>query len=396
MRLNLAERRRIYSDTGPYKILTQEDLELLVDGDVDGSSIAVTSQTMAVICSFGARYRLENLIYYRTAATSENVAFFGKQGDEGFDWEELPSTLESDRITINFSEVVGHFEQIKVVHTVTTGTANVFEVELWADDTHVLFGPTGQSSVFSIDSGTNTLHPEKIQVYNPETVSADFYCAIDPLTTDYSGLSLGATTSGVFSDLYGTGISLPSDVPWSAGTLTNVVENSGKLVLVTGTYGYYHTPVIDISTLTGRRLFWQATLSGTSVIDNPSSIDSVPTVSVRFSDTSPSDPGWSSGQQSVDNNWSVVSGTLPFDFYGNNHILKPAYKNYFQAKVEFVTTVDGDTPVLEKLGIEQALKITIPPLSYESIYAKSNTSEHVPGRTSGIIVWSPEHRNIGQ
>ena len=98
----------------------------------------------------------------------------------------------------------------------------------------------------------------------------------------------------------------------------------------------------------------------------------------------------------MDTNWSVISGTLPFEVYDNNHILNPKYKRYFQAKVELTATVDGDTPFLEKVGIEQAIKITVPPQSYQEVYAKSNSSEHVSGSTTGIVVWSPENRNIGQ
>jgi hypothetical protein len=395
MRLNLVNQKRVYSDTGPYKSLTEADLQLLRDEDTIVSSITVTAETLAIICDLGARYRLEELVYFRDAATTENVTFYGKQGDSGFDWEEIVSTAEADRITIDFTEVVGHFEQLKVIHTVTAGTADVYELEVWTDDGHILFGAAGEITTLSVDAGTETLYPEAVQVYNPQTVSADYYCAVDPYTTNAEGLLLGATTSGPFYGIYGVGVSLPVDVPWVSGSLHNVTEVSGTLTLVTGTYGYYYTPVIDIDTVTGRRLFWQATTTGTTSIDDPSRDDSVYTVQVRFSDTTPTDGGWTSGQMSVDLNWSVVSGTVPFEPYDNNHILNLAYKRYFQAKIELLAP-EGATPALEKFGIEQALMVAVPPMSYQNIYAKSTYSEHVSGRTSGIIVWSPEHRNIGQ
>lgn len=397
MRINLSSTRRLYAEVGPYKALTEGDLQLLVDGVTSGTSIAVAAESLAVTCVFGARYSLSELVYYRDAATTETVTFFGKQGDQGYTWEEILDTqVSSDKITIDFTQVIGHFEQIKIVHTVTTGTSQVYEVELWADGTQVLFGSLGQETVFSVDAGTDTLLPEPIKVYNPASVLADFYCVVDHNTSNPEGTTLGLGPSGPFYGVYSTGISVPSQFSWASGVLSNVTESAGTLTLTSGTYGYYITPVIDLDTVEGRRLFWQATVTGTASIDDLSRDDSVPTIGVRFSDSPPTDVGWVSGELSIDSIWSVVSGTLPFVPYDNDHILRTSYLRYFQAKVDLLAVTDGDTPILEKVGVEQGHKLTIGPQAYQSIYAQSNYSNHVVGRTSGVLVWSPEFRNIGQ
>jgi hypothetical protein len=625
MRLNLAEHKRIYEDTGPYKNLDAGHLELLRDGDTTVSSISITAETMAIICELGSRYRLDELVYYRDAATTENIVIFGKQGPgNDFVWEELATLPAADKVTVDFTaagtpgsvsfnaesahfeqtsaqhasvadtevfdvsamtiecwirpydlpttgailgklgadngnfsfwlrtvntteiqvafsvdgtsagafisqphgitllntwhhvaatwdgstgdviiyvdgaalaapvtlltgtiynsssafavgrlgdhpelafgdisevriwdvvrtpteiqdnmfsiasgsesgilaayhldgnfddagpnglhltavndpafttnipwggQVAGHFKQLKILHTVTAGTASVYELELWTDDNHVQFGALGETTVFSVDSGTNTLLPEPVQIYNVETVSADVYCVIDSETTDAYGLSLGIADTGPFYGIYSLGISLPTDIPWANGQLNNVVASGVNLVLVSGTNGSYVTPVIDIDTVEGRRLFWVATLTGVNVIDDPTREDSVHTVGVRFSDTMPTDGGWTTGQLSVDGLWSIASGTLPFESYDNNHIINPTYKRYMQAEIGFVSPLHGETPVLEKFGVEQGQKLVVPAGGFSNVYAKSQYNDHAPGRTTGIIVWSPEHRNKDQ
>ncbi len=397
MRLNLVEHKRVYVPDGPYQNVVESQLELLRDGDTTVSNIPVSAQTMALVCDLGSRYRLEELVYFRDAASTENITLYGKQGpDDDFDWEELTPTLLGDRVTFDFTTFLGQFEQLKILHTVTAGTANVYELEVWTDDGHVLFGPQGDRTIFSVDTGTNTLYPEEIQLYNPETSPADIFCVIDQDTVDAYGLSLGATEAGPFYGIYSLGLSLPFDFAWATGTLSNVVEVGNTLTLVTGTYGVYYTPVLDINTLEGRRLFWQATLSGTNEVDDPSRSDSVSTIGVRFSDIAPTDGGWVSGQISTDILWSTVSGTLPFGVYDNNHILNPTYSRYFQAKVELIATVVGETPILESIGLESGVKVTAPAQNYASVYAKSQYTDHVPGRAAGVIAWSPETRNKDQ
>jgi hypothetical protein len=160
--------------------------------------------------------------------------------------------------------------------------------------------------------------------------------------------------------------------------------------------GTYYTPVIDITELSGRRLFWKVTTSGTSEIDVYSSEDSVPVIDVRLSNIAPTDGGWASGQLSSDSNWDISTGSIKFSSYDNNHILNPKYKSYFQARLEFHSPSPGETPILEKVGVEEGTRATVPASEYRDIYVKSTYSNHIPDRETNLLVWFFESRNIKQ
>lgn len=397
MKFNLLGLRRIYVDSGPYKSLSEDDLELLRDGDLDTVGITVTGETLAVIADLGARHRLDNLKYYRNAATLENISLFGKQGeDASYLWEEISYTDMGDHLLADLSGVDDRYEFLKVVHTVITDSATVYELEAVTDDGEISFGPTGEATVYSVDSGTNTLFPEAVQIYNPTSDPHTFFCLPDGEDQDSVGLSVGATSSGIFTVLHDSGISIPKSFPWSSGEKQNVSESGSDLVLTSGTSGTFYTPVMDVSVLEGRRLFWYATLSGSNVIDDTSRDDSVPTISVRFSNETPTDGGWVSGQLSTDPNWSTSSGILPWEPHDNYQILHPKYLNYFQARIEFESPLDGESPILHSLGIEEALAVDINPSTYETIYVKSIFDEHVFGRKSNLLVWFFESSNEEQ
>src|SRR5690606_20741461 len=123
--------------------------------------------------------------------------------------------------------------------------------------------------------------------------------------------------------------------------------------------------------------FWKATTGGNNRIDVNSRNDSQPTIEVRMSNIRPSDP-WSSGELSSDHRWSVVSGTIPFVRLENNSILDPAYKRYFQARVEFHATA-GQTPILEMLGVEEGFKVNVSPGESAPVYVRSSTYDKRKG-----------------
>jgi len=167
------------------------------------------------------------------------------------------------------------------------------------------------------------------------------------------------------------------------------------VVLQSGTVGYYYTPVIDIEAVSSGRFFFSATISGASVIDESSSIDSVYTAGVRLSGISPTDPGWVSGELSTDSNWDPTTGVFSFEAVENGRILAVGHPRYFQARVEF-RGVAAQEPQLEKIGIEAGHQVVIPPLSSVDVYVKSIFSEHEVGRESSLIAWFVETRNEAQ
>lgn len=394
---NAALYRRLFVSPGAYKSLTESGLALLQDGDRSVSSVSVSAETLSVTYALGVRYRLGELRYYRTAATLENVTFYGKQGvDAAFVWEEIPYTDAGDYLVSDLSVLNDRYELVKVVHSVTAGTAEVFEFELFADDGHIKFGSTGAATIYSIDSGTGTLIPEEVTLYNPDSVAHDFFVLPAVEDPDSAGLSLGLTSSGVFQSQYERGLAVPDDFTWASGSFSNTEEGSGGVVLSSGTSGFYYTPVIDVSALAGRRFFWSATLSGSNRIDELGSVDGTYTVGVRFSNEVPTDVGWFSGQLSTDANWSVVSGTLSFEPYANNQIVNPKYLDYFQARIEFSSPSHGETPTLLKVGVEEGLKLTVASRDSASFFVKSTYNDHVPGRQAELLVWNFEARNEEQ
>ena len=397
MPVNLLETRRLYVDSGGYKALSESELQLLRDGDIDTVGISVSGETLSVVADLGVRYRLGTLRYYRSSATLENITFFGKQGSEsGHPWVELPHTDEGAYLLVDLGEFNDRYEFLRVVHAVTTGTATVYEFEAFAGDEQVLFGEDGLATVYSVDSGTATLFPERVSIYNPTTSAHSFYCLLEGEDSHSQGAAIGLSASGPFYTLHETGINVPSDYSWASGSMESVEESGPNLVLSSGTSGVYYTPVIDVSSLGARRLFWHATLSGTNAIDDSSRDDSVPTVLVRFSNEMPTDGGWVSGQLSTDANWSVSSGTLPWEPYDNYHILHPQYYDYFQVKVEFTSPAEGATPVLHSVGIEEAQAISVNSKEYGDVYIKSLYTEHENGRKTNLMVWFYESSNDEQ
>lgn len=397
MRFNLAEQRRFYVGLGSYKVLTETELFLLVDGDTGVVGISVTGETLSVVCDLGARYKLDEVLYYHQAASVENIVFYGKQGDgPEFLWVELTHTDDGQKILVDLAALSDRYEFLRVVHTVITGTAEVYELEIFSSAAGIGFGDAAEITIFSVDSGTGTLFPERVSIYNPDSVSHTFYCLLEAEDDDSAGLQLGLTSSGVFYGLYQTGVSVSGTFPWSSGHFVDTVVSGTAVALVSGTSGFYYTPVIDVSSLVGQRFFWQATLSGTNELDELGSIDSLPTVGVRLSNESPTDGGWVSGQLSVDSNWDIDTGTLSFEPYDNNHILNPVYSNYFQARVEFYSPTEWQTPLLERVGIEEAFSVTVAGGTAGDIYVKSVFAEHVQGRESKLVVWYLESRNEEQ
>ena len=389
MKVNLLESRRVYVPSGPYKALTQQELAFLVNGDSLSNELTVSSETLALEVDLGARYRLEEIQYYRTAAQLENITFFGKQGeDASHPWIELPYVDLGSFLQVDLSSSLDRYEFVRIFHTVLTGSAEVFELEVFSSDAASGFGEEATATVFSVDSGTNTLLEEPVPIFNASDESNTFFVALEGGDADSSGTGVSLTASGTYYKLAEKGLFLPEDFSWSAGQLENLTEVTNTLVLTSGTSGTFYSPVLDISSLGGRRLLWQATLSGSSVIDDPAREDSVPTVLVRYSNQQPTDGGWSSGQLSTDSNWSLVSGTLPWQPYDNYHIMHPSYLDYLQFRVDFSSPSDGETPVLNYLGVESALNTVIASKTFSVVYVKSFFTEHVPSRETKLLVWS--------
>ncbi len=393
MKINLAIERFIYAEPG-FKVLTEAQLAALCNRDVSTNAFTLAAaENLSLICDMAARYKIESVVYFRSRATTDTITIYGRQSTTE-PWTVLPTvnTTTATTATIAGSSV---YRYVRIVHSVTAGSAGIKEVELYSQDNVITFGSGEQGTLqeYSIDSGTEELATTEVFVRNVDSVPHDFYFLLDPTDVDSANYGLSLTSSGVFHPLYSTGVSLPVSYAWSAGSLANTVITANTVRLGAAVSGTYFSPVLDLNGLEGRRLFWRATISGATELDVNSQIDSLPTIEIRMSNTAPTAP-WASGQLSTDSTWSVVSGTLPFTPAANYTVLNPAYRRYFQARVEFRTTVSGQTPVLEQLGIETGIKLPILAGAQDKVYVKSLNSTNHTGSDTALVCWYFEDRNI--
>lgn len=392
MGFNLVQYRRVYTEPG-YKTLSETDLEVFSDGDTTVSGISFSGENVLLICDLGARYDLDGVVYYRQAATTETTVFYGRQGEGAeYPWALLSYTEDGQEVAVDLRESENKYRFIKVVHSVSEGTAVAFELEVITSVEEIMFGTVEGVSKLAVDSGTSNATTEEIPIYNPDSVLHEFFCLLDSQGVDSSGLLLG-TSSGTLFGLHETGLSVPDDFPFASGSFNNTVVSSGTIVLQSGTSGFYYTPIIDIDSFEGPRLFFEATVTGTNKIDESGNIDNVPTIGVRLSDSAPVNGGWVSGQLSTDSNWDVVSGTLSFNPMENGRILEPWHPRYFQARAEFSGPGGGESPILLAAGVEEGHKLTISGGGSQSVFIKSTYGDHFMGREAALFVWYLESRN---
>lgn len=390
MSYNLAPINIITAASGS-KSITENELEALSDSITDsgGPSIAAT-ETLIVECDLKARYNLDDAFYHRTAATTETITVSVRQSNNE-DWKSLPYTDNGSVLSIALSGTEDRYRFFRVQHYVSDGTATAHELEIFSSDEEILYGSSGQYNNFDIGSGVVDIVTTSVDIYNTDSVAHDIYVLLDGDDTDSLSLEL-SSDGNTYYELYETGKSIPSTFSWASGSFsgTEVSGDTVTLVPSSGT-GAYYTPVLDLDGIEGRRLFWKATVSGTSKIDESSLDSNVPTISIRQSNTAPESP-WTDGQISNDSNWSLVSGTLPFESVDNNTILEPRNYRYFQACVQL--TGGDDIPVLEAVGIEEGLKLSVPPKSSEQVYVRVTSNTVSNSGLTNLITWYLEDRTI--
>ncbi len=400
MRINLA-REKLFTRDSTGKILTAAQLTSLTDGNATTSGVGVgAGEVLSVVCDLGSRYDLAEFRYYRTRATVDTITVEARQVNSG-DWTTLTTTTSGTTLTSAAISGVDKYQYLRLTHRATTGSGTAREVEIYTDDSQVLYGSDEQGRLSSvhIDTGTDTLAPAAVLLYNPDYVAHDFYVLLDPSDTDSAHYAVASGISETYYPMFNTGISQPTTYAFTTGTLsgTRIVSNTVMKAINTSTSGVYFSPIMDLNGIEGRRFFWTSTLSGVNALDVGRQLDNLPTVDIRLSNTLPTLSGgaaWSSGLTSPDGNWSVVSGSIPWVPTPNYTILDPTYKRYFQARVEFRSTTSGSTPILTALGIERAFKVNVPALGSAPIYVKSTTTTNRKGSPTTLTSWYFEDRDI--
>jgi hypothetical protein len=373
------------------KVLTEEELISLSNGDEESSIVTLSAtEQLSLLVDLKARYNLEKVVYYRTAATTEDIKVYARQNDLDI-WYEIATTVSGSQILATLSGTYDRYQTVNVIHSVSEGTASPLEVELYTNDDDIKFGSVSEGFIegYPLSSGDSENSPQEVFINNIDSVEHEYLVLIED-NEYHSAIEVSLNNNGPYYSIRDNSVSLSGTYPWSSGVFSNTTENgSGDIVISASTSGTYFSPVIDASSLTGPRIFWETTNSGLSVVDSFSDVNSQFTIGVRISNLAPEAP-WTSGQTSSDGVWDVVSGTLPFLEFANNTILKPEYKNYVQFKVQFIG--DTDYPKLHSLGLEYPLSVTVSGNQTSSVFVRS-LEEGKEGNAE-LITWFFEPRTL--
>ena len=373
--------------------LTESAVAQLTDSiTASGGPSISAGQTVIIDVELNNRYNLDDLRYYHSSADTESLAFSARQNEDDV-WSELAYLAVGTYLNVSLSGTSNRYKTIRTTHSVSVGSAQVHEIEVYSSDDEVDFGNTEQGNIdeYTVSAGTSELVVQPVYIRNEDSVSHEYHVLVDPHVSLSDAIEVSENSVGPFYELYEKGTSLPSDYTWSSGHFSGTEVSAGNVITLTSArgVGHYYSPVLDLGALSGRRLFWTSTVSGASEIDTQSYISNVSTVGVRYANVAPSD-AWASGSLSIDSNWSVISGTLPFVEYANNSILSDAYR-YIQVRVEFFG--DDDFPALTALGVEESSVVLVPAHTNIPVYVRSTDSTTVSGSPQ-LVVWFFETRSL--
>jgi hypothetical protein len=388
MKYNLALTHLLSTESGT-KILTDTELSSLVNGNSGSSTVTVSgTEQLSLLIDLKARYSLEEVVYYSTAAAEETILIQGRQNDLDL-WYELPITVSGSQVSATLSGTYNKYQTINIIHSVVTGTASPLEVELYTSDKEVKFGSFSEGAVeeYPVSSGDTGNTAQEVFIRNVDEVEHDYYILIED-NSSHSPVEVALEEAGPYYLLRDNSVTVPDTYSWASGIFDNTqVDGSNRVVITASVSGTYYSPIIDISSLEGPRIFWDATSSGSSIIDNTLDLNAQQTIGVRISDTVP-EGGWSSGQTSTDSLWDVTSGTLSFNEYANNTILPPAYKSYVQFRVEL--SGDASYPKLNYVGLEYPIVVTISGGKTDSVFVRTTTDSK--DGNAELVTWFFEPR----
>ena len=376
----------ISNASGNTKSLSEGELGGLTDGATSSGTLFLLSGEEAIlVCDLNDRYNLDSFKY-----------FYSGDGDIAMSVSESQDVWSS----ITYSAISGGVQSsldgysprwLQINHNVTTGSGNMYEVEIYNDDANILFGPTGNFSNYGMDASGFIYTP--VAVYNPTTSVRDINVfvgeGVDTEADNYLQASL--TSSGTFYPKREYGLYLPRDFSWDSGSHDGTINNFGYLTVSgTTTSGTYYSPVFYTAAYPNSRVFWEYSLADGGYVDYRSTLDSESCIGFRRYNYAPTGE-WTDGSMPDDNDpiWSTSSGSLPFVPVTNNSILD-IRNNYF---VQFVLSISGTQPSpphISKLGIEGALTIeSVPSEGFKDIYV-SSVSGTVGDKTANLICWYRE------
>jgi hypothetical protein len=370
-------------------VLSSVELSRLQDGNIlsGGVSISPTSVVSLIVQLFN-RYDLYNIQYYFSGSQNVSISI-SQNGDV---WENKSVTYRTGYAeTGNISSNVNFIKFIKIVHTIST-PSNIFEIRIINDDSGNGYWYDGSKEELDVDSSGDS-EASEVQVFNRTQSSKNFYCLIDIDSSTDSGstIKLSTSSSGLYYGRYETGIKSNRDFNFSSGEFLDSVVSGTSVILDNSIEGYYYSPVLDVTSYYPLRVFWESDSDLNTSVDQISSVDGSDTISYRISNITPEIP-WTTGNSpsATDPIWGTISGSLLYNNVPNNTILdiNIGQYSYLQLAVRLNTSVSGQTPILNNLGVEESLCIeNISSNSYKSIYAKTTVSGYSVGDISNILTF---------
>ncbi len=371
---------------GNTRSLTEEELSSLTDGVVSSGTLFLLSGEEAIMtCDLNDRYNLDSFKYFYSGDGDITMSVSESQDV----WSSVAYSIISGGVQ---SSLDGYSPRwLKVSHNVTTGSGDLYEIEVYNDDANILFGPTGNFSTYGMDASGETSVP--ISVYNPTDSVRDMNVFVgEGVETEADNfIQAGFTSGGTFYPKREYGLYLPRDFSWDSGSHTGTINNSGYLTLSgASTSGTYYSPVFYIGAYPNSRVFWEYSLADGGYVDYRNTLDSESCVGFRRYNYSPTG-AWIDGSMPDDDDpiWSTLSGSLDFTSVTNNSILD-IRNNYY---VQFVLSVSGtqpSPPYLSKLGVEGSLTLeNVPSGGFKDIYV-SSVSGTVGDKTANLICWYRE------
>lgn len=374
------------NSSGAVRTLTEDELSGLIDGvTTSGSLFLLSGEEATVVCDLNDRYNISYFKYYYSGDGDISMSVSESQDV----WSSVTHSAISGGVQAELTNYSPRW--LKVNHNVTTGSGNMYELQVYNNDSNILFGPEGLYSVYGMDSSGSSY--DEVSVYNPTNVVRDINVfvgeGVDTVADNL--ISVGLTSSGTFYSKREFGLYLPRDFSWDSGNHAGTINSGGYLTLSgTVTSGTYYSPVFSVSGYPNSRVFWDYSLGDGGYIDYRDVLDGAPCIGMRKYNYAPTG-SWANGGFPDDDDpiWSTSSGSLSFVPVTNNSILD--LRNNFY--VQFLLSISGthpSPPHLSKLGIEGALSVSdIAPQSYVDVYV-SSVSGTVGDKTANLICWYRE------
>lgn len=386
--INLASGALVYEGQDSISLSKDQLLSLVSDGNFDQDITVPQGSSLVFVVDLEARYNLSLISYQFTASNDFNVEIYGRQSVSSL-WEPIPYTFEPGSVVADLSGYENKYQQFKVMQTSFVGTGYAGKLRIIPQSNFISVGSPEEGEVvsYAVASAVSSSIVTPVYVQNTGEEQRKVMCLVDPSYPNYSNVELSGDGFSFFG-IYSRGVRIPSDYGWGAGVFSGTEEDFGAVSLVPASgAGSYYSPVLDVSSFEGARIFWRAVVSGSNVIDSSDAVYQTPVVSFRASSYSPESP-WTPGQVSSDSRWSVVSGTLPFEPVANSTILKKDYKGFIQFKVDF-SGID-ETPSLIELGVENPLSIDVDGSSYGSFKVRSSGASTLHSGNAGLLLWYNE------